>query len=157
MSGQNKVSVRPSNVAGRGLFTTEDITAGDTLLDLPRALTWALDDDRIDDTCDNCCTWITLESDSEDIRVPAGVSACMGCKKVKYCSKVDRPLGSSRIPSSFTSLLSSHEVFLLVFKGSLYDSDARYKPGNHHTNTNVAPSPNDGDPTCLRRRGRPSA
>lgn len=102
------VEVRPSAIAGNGLFATKDIAAGSTLLLKTRPLIAELDLERLQDTCHNCFMWSqktvracavhATEADRLG-RYPdcsgcqnegdvTAVKACTGCKRVKYCSKV---------------------------------------------------------------------
>ncbi|KAI4731881.1 SET domain-containing protein [Aureobasidium sp. EXF-10728] len=102
------VEVRPSAIAGNGLFATKDIPAGSTILLKARPLIGELDLSRSHDSCANCflfsqkdvraCPIHKAEADRLG-RYPGcsgcqsegealTVKACTGCKKVKYCSKV---------------------------------------------------------------------
>jgi len=76
----------PSPVAGNGLFADRAISAGEAIVSLRRPLVAVLDYPRLSDTCSNCFLqthdndWFMVES--------IVISACAGCKAVRYCSKV---------------------------------------------------------------------
>ena len=72
--------------AGTGLFTNSTIAAGEEILRIDRPLVAVLDSPHLHDTCANC--HLLLRDDAG----PDGMTLkhCMGCKVVKYCSKVHR-------------------------------------------------------------------
>lgn len=94
---ESHVAVKPSLVSGNGLFATRSLPAGELVLQLKRPLVGVLDTPRLEDTCSNCFAW-SSDSDGNDMQLVLGnstavtatttVNACVGCRKVKYCSKV---------------------------------------------------------------------
>ena len=98
---------------GNGIFAGRDYGVGEQIITLARPLVASLDTERLADTCANCFTWTEGSSIGSRLYVPEGtsVSACGGCKRFRYCSKVRRssPLQAKR---PLTALLE-------VPKGSL--------------------------------------
>ena len=102
------VQQRSTRNAGRGLFSTESVGAGQEILRVERPLLASLDTPHLKDTCNNCFIWIseTVQPLNNSLTVWQGaeagqqvkpLKACLGCKVVSYCSKV----GSSSKPQSF--------------------------------------------------------
>ena len=77
---------KPSAIAGNGLFANDSIEAGELIACIPRPLIAVLDPDKLDNTCSNCFFSNKDASVSDDSSKK--LSACAGCKTLKYCSKV---------------------------------------------------------------------
>lgn len=89
MADCKHASARPSPVAGRGLFADKDIGEGEIIFSIPRPIAHALEDKRLNDTCDNCFAWSGLQHVLRGHDAPPlTAKACTGCRKVRYCSKV---------------------------------------------------------------------
>jgi SET and MYND domain-containing protein len=88
MAEVDATEVKKSSLGGRGRFATKDQAPGDVLLSLDRPLIAVLDRPRIADTCSWCFSWTELPvlSGAGPNQVTK-VNFCVGCKKVKYCSK----------------------------------------------------------------------
>ena len=88
MADLDFTEVKKSAVGGRGRYAQKDIAPGEVLLSLDRPLIAVLDRSRIIDTCSWCFSWTELPmlSGAGPNQVTK-VNACVGCKKVKYCSK----------------------------------------------------------------------
>lgn len=88
MANLDITEVKKSPLGGRGRFATKDIAPGDVLLSLDRPLIAVLDRQRISDTCSWCFSWTELPmlSGAGPNQITK-VNFCVGCKKVKYCSK----------------------------------------------------------------------
>ena len=97
------IQPRPTAKAGTGLFTTHPIAAGEGIFCIDQPLVAVLDSPHLRDTCANCFLlppsngddyegaatgsrqgWRGEASQEENIRL----KGCLGCKVVKYCSKV---------------------------------------------------------------------
>lgn len=88
MADSDSTEVKKSDLGGRGRFTKKDHAPGDVLLSIERPLVAVLDRPRINDTCSWCFGWTELPilSGAGPNQVTK-VNFCVGCKKVKYCSK----------------------------------------------------------------------
>ena len=85
---------RRTSSAGTGLFASETIKAGEEILRVQRPYALAVDSDRLHDTCASCCLFLSSEETiqqiaQEDDDRERRLSFCLGCKIVKYCSKVN--------------------------------------------------------------------
>lgn len=86
----NNVYSKKTEHAGNGLFTSEDIAAGELILEIDRPFLAVLDTPRLNDACSNCFVWVPAGGtavDGDD-RENVTLRACTGCKVVKYCGKV---------------------------------------------------------------------
>lgn len=83
MEAECNVRIAPSPIAGNGLLVDSALPAGETIARIDRPLAAVLDYNHIDDTCANCF-WMTSVIDFDG---PKTVSACTGCRRVKYCSR----------------------------------------------------------------------
>ena len=86
------VIVARINDAGRTLVAHEDdIAAGEEILRVLGPLA-ALDSGHLQDACSNCYLWISGNNHGSQDGDPGPqkveLKACLGCKVVKYCSKV---------------------------------------------------------------------
>ncbi|GAB7338519.1 hypothetical protein MBLNU457_5269t2 [Dothideomycetes sp. NU457] len=81
----------PSPVAGNGLFANRSIGAGEAIVALRRPMVAVLDYPRLSDTCSNC--FLQAHDNDWFAGEPIVISACAGCKAVRYCSKNDFPPG----------------------------------------------------------------
>lgn len=79
--------------AGTCLFTSKEISAGELIFRLERPLVSVLDSVRLRDTCEACLQWMPESApgdeeigNREDERKI--LKDCLGCKVVRYCSKV---------------------------------------------------------------------
>ena len=92
-SERGNAIIRDSPTAGRGLFATRDIPAGDLIFYIQRPLLCVADRARLEDTCANCLVWVNGFSVEErgTGSDPVTLKACLRCKQVKYCSKVGAP------------------------------------------------------------------
>ena len=83
---------------GRGLFTTQAIEAGELVFLVDRPLVCMPSNPHLDETCYQCFMWLPSNTPrpEDDAR---RLQSCMGCKVVKYCSKVSEMLvaGSARL------------------------------------------------------------
>jgi SET and MYND domain-containing protein len=100
MAASPLAAVRPSEtLCGQvGLFATEDIPAGAEILPYARPLLPIVDVANLGVTCNDC-----FASSSLLFRVPSqgagagqtatnvSLKSCLGCRTVKYCSKVCPP------------------------------------------------------------------
>jgi hypothetical protein len=79
---------------GDGVFAGCDFGAGEHLVAMHRPLVASLDTERLNDTCANCYTWTEGSSIGSRLYVREGtkVQACAGCKRFRYCSKVQSVL-----------------------------------------------------------------
>ena len=93
----------PSNIytshipgKGRGLFTSHAIEAGELVFLLDRPLLCVPSNRHLDETCYHCFLWLPQNTPKfeDDTRRLQG---CMGCKVVKYCSKVSDGLGWGQV------------------------------------------------------------
>jgi SET and MYND domain-containing protein len=87
MAGEIEVGKSGIEHAGRGLFAKQDFAPGDIVVSLDRPYIAELDIDRLQDTCAWC-----FQRDARPVKDGlAGesktVKACVGCKRVRYCSK----------------------------------------------------------------------
>ncbi|KAA6409700.1 MAG: hypothetical protein FRX48_06312 [Lasallia pustulata] len=85
----NNVYSKKTEHAGNGLFTSEDIAAGELILEIDRPFLAVLDTPRLNDACSNCFVWVPAGGtavDGDD-RENVTLRACTGCKVVKYCGK----------------------------------------------------------------------
>ena len=91
MRDQCHAYVKHSDTAGNGLFAAKKILPGELIFSLQRPLIAVLDSARFEDTCANCFAW-TAESaiGSRGDAAGVSVSACTGCRTLRYCSKVSR-------------------------------------------------------------------
>lgn len=89
MSDTFPSSVYASNIPGkgRGLFTSQAIEAGELVFLVDRPLLCVPSNPHLDETCYHCFLWLpeTRTRSEGDMRRLQG---CMGCKVVRYCSKV---------------------------------------------------------------------
>lgn len=82
------VEIRPSEVARNGLFATKAVKQGDIIWLRSRPLIAELKSEQLLDSCANCFLGPTeAELKAYEPTVPF-VTACTGCRKVRYCSKV---------------------------------------------------------------------
>ncbi|KAG0125111.1 hypothetical protein HOY82DRAFT_165915 [Tuber indicum] len=83
-----KATRRHSSRGGHGLFTTTAIPAGTQILSIPKPLVTIPDDAHLQSTCSNC---LHHAPDTPSVLTtyssPRKLSACLGCKIVKYCGK----------------------------------------------------------------------
>ncbi|KAF2754334.1 SET domain-containing protein [Pseudovirgaria hyperparasitica] len=85
--------VTKSPTSGNGLFAKKEVGGGELIVKLARPMIAALDYSRLEDTCANCYASKTASSIRNREYGKAGeqffkLSACTGCKVVKYCGKV---------------------------------------------------------------------
>lgn len=82
--------IKKSNIAGNGLFASQDLEAGAVALEIQRPLVMALDGKRLKDTCANCLTWAAGSEiiGRGDMTKSVHLKTCLGCENVRYCSKV---------------------------------------------------------------------
>ena len=76
--------------AGKGFFSSRDISAGEPIVTVQHPLMLSLESERLRDTCANCYVWTEGASLGSRLYVKEGtsVSACAGCRRFRYCSKV---------------------------------------------------------------------
>ena len=77
------------NNAGKGLFASKAIEAGEEIFRIDRPLVSVLDSPHMKDACANCFVWVPENAvgqfgESKAIKL----RACQGCKVDKYCSTV---------------------------------------------------------------------
>lgn len=115
----SRVACRPHSRAGTGLFAKEAISAGEEIFSIKSPLAVVLDSPRLQDTCAYCCT-ITSQGQNESgashqesdgsltpaEEIARELKGCMGCKVVKYCSKVQ----AAPFSSSFLLLLNAAPI-----------------------------------------------
>ena len=87
MSLPSHIVTKPVPKAGNGLFTEETIGAGEEIFCIERPLVSVLDSPRLQDICATCFRKETAGIDELD-SVKTDLNRCLGCKVVKYCSKV---------------------------------------------------------------------
>ena len=85
---ESHVEVKTSPTAGNGLFATKDIGAGELVVMVNRPLIGVLDLPRLEDTCSNCFLWSAGSVEGGLLPNKPTINWCVGCKTVKYCSKV---------------------------------------------------------------------
>lgn len=88
-----KVPSASANVSLIGLFVSKAIPAGEEAFRIDRPLVAVLDSTHLKDTCSNCHLWLAesgayLDDGDAGERGKQKVKACLGCKVLKYCSKV---------------------------------------------------------------------
>lgn len=98
------------HIAGRGLSTKATVAAGKEILEIERPLAAALNTSHLRDTCDNCYIWVPSSSQgrgslSSSSGVEVKLKDCLGCKVVRYCSRVRRVLNMRNFGSNSVSLL----------------------------------------------------
>ena len=96
---------KPSSIAGNGLFANQAIHAGEAVAILDRPLVAVLDYSRLSDTCSHCFAQ-THDNDYYQ-RESIIISACTGCKAVRYCSKVCYTVVIFRPRRNISSLLEN--------------------------------------------------
>lgn len=87
------VNSRPSPRGGVGLFAVCKIPPGQLVVDIPDPLVIVPDDARLEECCSWCVVWrpkdgISPMSMLNPYRDENPLSYCVGCRVVKYCSKV---------------------------------------------------------------------
>lgn len=93
-ASQNLADVRPSPVAGNGLFAKRAIDAGEQIIVKSHPLISVLDLAQEGQACANCFRpsqelgQILSQGLPENGLAVDKVNACTGCKKAKYCGKV---------------------------------------------------------------------
>ena len=97
------IETRKTATAGFGLFTSEEIPAGQLIFAVERPLIVELDSARLTDTCGWC-----LKNVQDGAGEAVNLKACTGCKVLRYCSKVG--VWTSR----FSSRSSVVAIFLVL-------------------------------------------
>lgn len=77
---------------GNGAFAFQAFQAGAPIFALKRPLVGILDTKRLSDTCANCYVGVegTPHASTSSLNENIQVSACVGCKYLRYCGKVCR-------------------------------------------------------------------
>lgn len=99
--------------SGTGLFITKDLKAGELVLRDKTPFVAVLDSSVLTKACSWCCL-LTEEASLDD---EFSVSACTGCKIVRYCGKV-REFHLSHITSIFQS--DGLHRFVRHYHGSIH-------------------------------------
>lgn len=89
MASIGNARVAASPIAGKGLFASADIKAGELIFTLARPGVAALDTVNLDTVCSNC--FVSAAEPSilyGGVQEAVTVKACAGCKTLCYCSKV---------------------------------------------------------------------
>lgn len=96
MPAAKGVDFKQSPISGKGVFAVKRFSPGDVLLSLERPLVAVLDKPHIDEVCSWCFLPGPLERSAAAGRSsrppPNPINWCVGCRKVKYCSKVPLPV-----------------------------------------------------------------
>lgn len=79
--------------AGKGFFSSKEVSSGEPIVTIRRPLMASLESDRLKDTCANCCVWTEGSAVGSRLYVnkATDVSVCAGCRRFRYCSKVLLP------------------------------------------------------------------
>ena len=90
MAKFDKALTQKSTIAGRGLFASEDISAGAQIFSIARPLVAVLNTPRLTECCSNCFAGVAtpFTSDGAYGAVAPEVKACSQCKLLRFCSKV---------------------------------------------------------------------
>lgn len=93
MDSVAKVKSKSTPTAGRSLFTTRDIGEGEEIT-RGRPFAAALDSKHLQHTCEHCFLWLPdgpqggSRFDEKPLDGLTKLKACLGCRVVRYCTKV---------------------------------------------------------------------